>query len=60
MTKINYHVTVVFPQTFEIELSDDLTEEEKREFILDYADYLMTTSESDPLIQSCSDPNLED
>jgi hypothetical protein len=51
-------VTVVFPQTFTIEVDDELEIEEQQAIILDHAGYLMETSQSNPVITECSDDNL--
>lgn len=53
-------VTVVFPQTFQFEVDDELPIEEQQELIKDHAGYLMETSESDPIITECSDEDLQE
>jgi hypothetical protein len=55
---MNLTVTVVFPQSFQIELEDNLSVEKKREQIKDHASYLMETSQSEPVITDCSDSSL--
>lgn len=50
--KVN--VTVCFPQTFEYEFDESLPVEQIKDAIREHAVYLMETSESDPIITSCS------
>lgn len=58
-------VTVVFPQTFTIEIEDveNPTEDDiqsVKDYIKDYAGYLMEGSESDPIITDCDDERFVD
>lgn len=53
-------VTVVFPQTFQFEVDTDEPKYLQQKQIKDHADYLMETSPSRPVIQSCDDPELEE
>ncbi len=53
-------VTVIFPQSFQIEVDDALSIEEQREQIKDHAGYLMETSQSEPILELCSDHDLEE
>jgi len=58
--KEKIRVTVIFPQTFEIEVDRSQSEEQQRKAILDHAGYLMETSQSEPVIHDCSDPEMID
>lgn len=50
--------TVIFPQTFELELSDKLSNEDKQIALKEHAAYLMETSQSEPIIHQCNDEDL--
>jgi hypothetical protein len=54
------NVTVIFPQTFQIELPEGRDIEVDRNSIKDRAAYLMQTSQSDPIIADCDIPELEE
>lgn len=49
-----FTVTVVFPQTFRIQINTGLPMEEQRRRIKERAAYLMETSQSEPVITYCS------
>ena len=49
-----FTVTVVFPQTFRIQINTSLPLEEQRRKIKERAAYLMQTSQSEPVITYCN------
>ena len=57
---IELECTVVFPQTFRLSVPSTATVKEREKLVKDYAGYLMETSQSNPIIQSCSDSRLEE
>ncbi len=58
MTMKTIQVTVVFPQTFQIEIDDSKSIDEQMHLIKDHAAYLMETSQSNPIIVECNENSL--
>ena len=54
--KILIQATVLFPQTFQLEVEDGLTHKEIAEILKDHASYLMETSPSEPIIKEWFKP----